>query len=184
MEAPAVVVPPVFVHGDLPRVRPKRSLFRRILGPFIILVGLLTVTAGGGAGAWLLFTPATSVGDPGTAAPPHVRRVSITVTPPQAQCPRASMHVSATIIADGGPGQVELRWRLPDGSATDHDTFSVDGGRTILRAAIDLTLTGSDRLRGKVVAVVGPNGARASAPIRYLCPSAPTKKHPDRSRAM
>lgn len=158
----------------------KRSLLRRVLGPFVILIGLTTVFSGGAAGAWLLFAPSPSAGDP-AAAPPHVRRVALSVTPPRALCPYAALHITATIVADGGPGQLELRWRLPDGSTANTESFAVDGGRRVLRAAVDLTLTGRERLLGDVVAVV--NGARASAPIRYLCPGADAKQK-DRSPAI
>lgn len=173
--------PDVVVRIVPPRVR--RSLFRRILGPFVIILGLLTVAAGGGAGAWLLFTPDASADDPRSGAAPHVRRVSLAVTPPQAQCPRAALHIAATIVTDGGPGDIELHWRLPGGSTAEPHSFAVDAGRTTLRAALELTLTGTNRLRGRVVAIVGPDGARASAPIRYLCPSAP-KKDAKRSRSV
>ncbi len=169
---------PVEVRMVPPRV--KRSLLRRVLGPFVILLGLTTVFSGGAAGAGLLFAPSPSAGDP-VSAPPHVRRVALSVTPPQALCPYAALHITATIVADGGPGQLELRWRLPDGTTADTESFAVDGGRRVLRAAIDLTLTGREQLRGEVVAVV--NGARASAPIRYLCPGADTKQK-DRSPAI
>ena len=80
----------------------------------------------------------------------------MSVTPPQALCPHAALHITATIVADGGPGELELRWRLPDGSTADSQTFAFDGGRRVLRAAIDLTLTGREQLLGEVVAVVGP----------------------------
>ncbi|WP_322937734.1 serine/threonine-protein kinase [Nocardioides bizhenqiangii] len=169
---------PIEVRIVPPPVR--RSLFRRILGPFVIFLGLTTVFTGGAAGAWLLFAPSPSASDP-AADPPHVRRISLSVTPPQALCPYAALHVTATIVADGGPGDLELRWRLPDGSDADPQSFTVDGGRTVLRAAIDLTLTGREQLIGEVVAVV--NGARASAPIRYLCPGAVDDQR-DRSRAI
>jgi len=159
----------------------KRSVFRRILGPFVMLLGLTAVFSGGGAGAWLLFAPSPSAGDP-AAQPPHIRRVSLSVTPPQALCPYAAMHVTATIVADGGPGDLELLWRLPDGSTADTESFAVDGGRRVLRAAIDLTLTGREQLLGEVVAVV--SGARASVPIRYLCPSAVEKQKKDRARSV
>ncbi|RHW28261.1 hypothetical protein D0Z08_04575 [Nocardioides immobilis] len=149
---------------------PSRSLFRRVLGPLVITLGLLTVAAGGGAGAWLLFTPDASADDPAAAPPLQVRRVALSVTPPQAHCPRAALRLTATVVADGGPGRLELEWRLPDGSTADPHSFLVDGGRTRLRAALDVTLTGTNQLRGKVVAVVvGHDGARATAPIRYLC---------------
>jgi hypothetical protein len=151
----------------------RRRVVRAIVTPFVVLVGLVTVFSGGGYGAWLLFASSPSAGDP-AASPPHVRRVSLLVTPPQALCPNAAMHITATIVADGGPGELELRWRLPDGSTADTESFAVDGGRRVLRTAIDLTLTGEQQLLGKVVAVV--NGARASAPIRYLCPSAVDKQ--------
>jgi len=162
--------------------RTKRSLVRRIVGPFVILLGLATVLAGGAGGAWLLFTPGPSESDE-AAAPPQVRRVSISVTPPQAQCPRASLHFAATIVTDGAAGDVEVRWRLPDGSTAETESFSLDAGQTVFRAALDLTLTGADQLRGNVVAVVSPAGAQGSVPIRYLCPSA-KKDRKDQARSL
>ncbi len=162
----------------------KRSRVRRFVGPFVLLLGLTTVFTGGAAGTSLLFAPAPSSGDP-SAEPPHVRRISLSVTPPQALCPYAALHITATIVADGGPGELELQWRLPDGSTADSQSLAFDGGRRVLRAAIDLTLTGHEQLIGKVVAVVGPAGARASAPIRYLCRSAVEKdKGKDRSSSI
>jgi hypothetical protein len=178
--APAVVAPkPIEVRIIRPPVR--RSVFRRVLGPFVILLGLTTVFSGGAAGAWLLFSPSPSAGDP-VEKPPHVRRVSLSVTPPQALCPYAALHVTATIIADGGPGEIDLRWRLPDGSTANAQSFAVDGGRRVLRAAIDLTLSGHQQLLGEVVAVVG--GTRASAPIRYLCAGAVDKQRTERERSV
>ncbi len=172
--APAPSQPLVEVRGasapSLATSGRRRSLFRRILGPLVMTLGLLTVAAGGGAGAWLLFTPDASADDPAAAPPPQVRRVALSVTPPQVHCPRAALRLTATVVADGGPGRLELEWRLPDGSTADPHSFLVDGGRTRLRAALDVTLTGTSQLRGKVVAVVvGHDGARATAPIRYLC---------------
>jgi hypothetical protein len=149
--------------------KPRRSLFRRLLGPFVILVGLLTVVAGGGAGAWMLFVPDASAGDT-AAAPVEVRRIGVTVTPPQALCPRASLHLAATIATDGGGGRIEVRWQLPDGSAAGTESLSVDEGRQVLMAAFDLRVSGTRPLIGEVTAIVSPGGARASAPIRYLCP--------------
>jgi len=187
-----VAVQPVVVEPERPapaqivvRIVPPpttRSLVRRIIGPFVILLGLATVLAGGGGGAWLLFTPGASA-DGEAAAPPQVRRVSISVTPPQAQCPRASLHFVATIVTDGAAGDIEVRWRLPDGSTADTQSYSLDARQTIFRAALDLTLTGADQLRGNVVAVVSPAGATGSVPIRYLCPSA-QKQHKGKSRAL
>lgn len=179
VEPIAVEPKPIQVRIIPPPVR--RSVFRRVLGPFVILLGLTTVFSGGAAGAWLLFAPSPSAGDP-AAQPPHVRRVSLSVTPPQALCPYAAMHVTATIVTDGGPGELELRWRLPDGSTADTESFAVDGGRRVLRAAFDLTLTGREQLLGEVIAVVG--GTRASVPIRYLCPGAVKEQKKDRARAV
>ncbi len=51
----------------------------------------------------------------------------------------------------------------------------------MLRAAFDLTLTGTDRVLGDVVAIVSPAGVRASAPIRYVCPSS-SEKDADKAR--
>lgn len=164
----------------------KRSRFRRLLGPVVLLLGLTTVFTGGAAGASLLFAPTPSSGDP-VAEPPHVRRISLSVTPPQALCPYAALHITASIVADGGPGELELRWRLPDGTTAESQSLAFDGGRRVLRAAIDLTLTGREQLIGEVIAVVGPAGARASAPIRYLCRSAVKKdkgKDKDRARSI
>jgi hypothetical protein len=173
---------PVEVRILPPPVR--RSRFRRLLGPVVLLLGLTTVFTGGAAGTSLLFAPTPSSGDP-SAEPPHVRRISLSVTPPQALCPYAALHITATIVADGGPGELELRWRLPDGSSTaDSQSLAFDGGRRVLRAAIDLTLTGHEQLIGEVIAVVGPAGVRASAPIRYLCRSAVEKdRGKDRARS-
>jgi len=185
--APEAVAPsePAPEPGIVVRIvppRPRRSLFRRILGPFVILLGLMTVFAGGAVGAAMLFTPTLSAGDT-AVAPLQVRRVSLSATPPQAFCPRASLHFAATIVTDGGAGEVEVRWRLPDGITADPESFSVDEGRNTLQAALDLTLTGTERLVGKVVAVVSPAGVRASVPIRYLCPDAPNDRR-NRSRSI
>jgi hypothetical protein len=172
---------PVVVVQIVPPRR-KRSLFRRILGPFVILLGLMTVFAGGAVGATMLFAPTISAGD-ATAAPLQVRRVSLSATPPQAFCPRASLHFAATVVTDGRAGVVEVRWRLPDGITADSERFSLHAGQTTLRAAIDVTLTGNEKLRGKVVAIVSPAGVRASVPIRYLCPDA-TKTRRNQSRSI
>lgn len=176
--APALETEPVAAPAPAPRVvvrivppRTRRSLFRRILGPFVMLVGLLTVLSGGGAGAWLLFAPA-SADDP-VVDPIRVRRVTVSITPPQAMCPRASLHLAASIVTEGGGGDLVVTWRLPDGTVADTQALSVDEGRRTLLAAFDLTLTGERQLVGDVVAVVSPTGDRASARIRYLCPGAP-----------
>lgn len=184
--APILVAPaPAPGPGVVVRIvppRPRRSLFRRVLGPFVILLGLVTVFTGGAVGATMLFAPSVSAGD-ATAAPLQVRRVSLSATPPQAFCPQASLHFAATIVTDGGAGEVEVRWRLPAGITADPESFSVDDGRNTLRAALDLTLTGTDRLVGKVIAVVSPTGVRASVPIRYLCPDS-TRSRRNSSRAI
>ncbi len=162
--------------------RRERSVFQRVMEPLVVLLGLATVFTGGAAGASLLFAPTPPSGDP-AAEPPHVRRISLSVTPPQALCPYAALHITATIVADGGPGELELRWRLPDGITAQPQSLAFDGGRRVLRTAIDLTLTGREQLLGEVIAVVSPAGARASAPIRYLCRST-VKKDKDRSSAV
>ena len=157
----------------------ERTLFRRIMEPAVVLVGLVTVVAAGGGGAKLLLDPA-SAGD-SVAQPPEVRRMSVSITPPQAQCPRAAMHVAATIVLDGGEGDLVVRWRLPDGSVAETQTLSIDEGQTTTRTAIDLTLTGTDPVLGNIVAIVSPAGVRASAPIRYVCPSS-VRNSVDRAR--
>ncbi len=151
-----------------------RSLLRRLMEPLVVLVGLATVAAGGAGGAFLLLSPSSSAGDPG-ATRPQVRRVALSITPPQAQCPRAAMHVAATIVISGGAGEVVVRWRLPDGSLADTQSFSVYDGQRSVRAAFDMTFAGTDPVLGNVVAIVSPGGMRASAPIRYVCPSSNRK---------
>lgn len=155
----------------------KRSLFRRVLAPFVILLGLTTVVAGGCTGAWLLASDGAT--DDAAAAAVSVRRISISVTPPQALCPRASLHLAASIVTEGGGGRVEVLWRLPDGSITETQTLLVGAGRRTTSTAFDLTLTGAQRLVGEIVAEVGPDGAAASAPLRYLCPGASPPRQRD-----
>lgn len=193
--APVDMAPePVFLEPDpspppepsvvvrIARPRRRRSLFRRILGPFVIVLGLLTVLGGGGAGAWLLFAPA-SAGDP-VVVPLEVRRVAVSITPPQALCPRAAMHLAATIVTDGGGGELEVTWRLPDGTTAETQSLVAGEGRRTLRAAFDLVVTGKQKLVGDVVAIISPTGARASAPIRYLCPGAPKEARREQTRSI
>src|SRR5204862_2742013 len=110
----------------------ERTLLRRFMEPAVVLLGLAMVAAGAGGGAKLLLDPA-SAGDR-VVRPPVVRRVSVSVTPPQAQCPRAAMHVAATIVLDGGEGELVVRWRLPDGSLAETESFSVGEGQRRMRA--------------------------------------------------
>lgn len=161
------------------RPRRQRSLPRRVMEPFVVLVGMATVVAGAAGGAFLLLSPSSSAGDPGVG-PPQVRRVFVSVTPPRAQCPRASMHVATTILLDGGEGKLQVRWRLPDGSLAETQSVSVRAGDSTVRAAMDLTFAGSDNIVGDIVAVVGQDGVRASAPVRYVCPD--RKRKPRQSR--
>ena len=160
--------------------RRDRTLVRRVMEPFVVLAGFVLVAAGAGGGAFLLLSPSSSAGDPG-ATTPQVRRASVSVTPPHAQCPQASMHVAISIVVDGGEGDLQVRWRLPDGRVAHSQTVSVDDGDDTLRAAFDLTFAGNDSVVGDVVAIISPVDVRASAPIRYVCPS--ERRKPDRATA-
>ncbi|PWN02048.1 hypothetical protein DJ010_16095 [Nocardioides silvaticus] len=157
-----------------------RTLVRKVMEPFVVLAGFVLVAAGAGGGAFLLLSPSSSAGDPG-ATTPQVRRAAVSVTPPHAQCPHASMHVAITIVVDGGEGDLQVRWRLPDGRVAHSQTVSVDDGDDTLRAAFDLTFAGNDSVVGDVVAIISPVGVRASAPIRYVCPT--ERRNPDRATA-
>lgn len=161
--------------------RPRKRRWRRVFELFVIMLGLATVLTGGGVGAWLLFAAPTATADDPAAAPPRVARVALSVTPPQAHCPRAVLHLAATVVIASGAGDLELRWQLPDGTTAETQRLSVDEGRRTVRAALDLSLNGYRQVRGEIVAIVSPGGTRATAPLRYLCPSA--KERPDRSRS-
>ncbi|MEZ0577979.1 hypothetical protein [Nocardioides sp. MH1] len=152
------------------RVHPQRPLWRRIVSAITIVLGLLTVVGGGGAGAWMLFTPAPTAGD---AAPPvQVQRVALSITPPQVTCPRAALHLAATILTDGGEGPLQVRWRLPDGTLAQTQSLMAESGERVVRTSFDLDLTGRRRIVGNVRAVVSPAGVVATAPLRYLCEGA------------
>ncbi|KAA1419392.1 hypothetical protein F0U44_13230 [Nocardioides humilatus] len=163
-EAPALVA--VAVIAPAPR---KRSVFRRIVAIFTGLVALLTVLTGGAAGAWLLFSPATAT-DP-MPGPPQVERMALSITPPQANCPRAAMHLSATIVTDGGEGPLVVRWVLPDGTVADTQSLMAMEGQRVLRTSFDLRLSGRREIVGRVRATVTPTNTQASVPLRYLCAS-------------
>lgn len=185
--APATVDPPPLVRfipdgvEERQRQQPPhrdRSMVRRFMEPFVVLVGFATVAAGAAGGAFLLLSPSSSAGDSG-ATRPEVRRVALSITPPQAQCPQAAMHVAATIAIAGGEGDLVVRWRLPDGSTAESQTLKIDDGQESARAAIDMSFAGTDPVLGNVVAIVSPGGMRASAPIRYLCPSSDREESSD-----
>lgn len=166
---PAPPVPEVAVPIAPPLRR--KSLGRRIFERGVVLVGLLTVAGAGGAGAWLLFTPASTAGDP--VPPPQVRRVSLTITPPQVTCPHATLHFATRIETDGGTGPLEVRLRLPDGTIADTETVMADPDQTVLSTSYDLTLSGRRHVLGPVTAIVSPGGARDVARMRYACGNAP-----------
>lgn len=169
---PRVATSPVVVRIVPPKAR--KSRVRRIFEIFVVLLGLATVLAGGSVGAWLLFAaPTANAGDP--AAGPHVARVALSVTPPQVQCPRATLHLAATIVTDGGAGELELHWRLPDGSTAETERIPVRAGRRTVHTALELRLAGYRQVRGDVVAVLRPGDVRATVPLRYLCPTAGKK---------
>lgn len=173
------VLLPVTARVGAPR--PRRSLLRRVVSVVTGLVGLMTVLAGGGAGAWLLFAPPSDGADP-LPGPPQVQRMALSITPPQANCPRATLHVSATIVTDGGQGPLVVRWQLPDGTIADTQALTADEGQTTLRTSFDLYLSGRREIVGRVTAYVSPADARASVPLRYLCAGA--GKHPREGRAI
>lgn len=171
---PEALRPPPATSPVVVRVvpsKPRKRRLRRVFETFVIVVGLATVLAGGGVGAWLLFTPPTATAGRDAAEPPRVQRVAMTVTPPQAHCPRASLHLTAAIFTDGGAGEIKLSWRLPNGNIARTERFSVDDGQETVHAALDLTLTGNEQVLGDVVAIVSPGGTRAAVPLRYLCPT-------------
>ena len=106
LASPARFIPDGVEERQRPRP-PKRarSLTRKIMEPLVVLLGLAAVVSGAGGGALLLLATTSSAGDAG-ATRPHVLRVGVSITPPQAQCPRAAMHVAATIVIDGGEGEL------------------------------------------------------------------------------
>ena len=149
--------------------------------PFVVLLGLATVAAGGAGGALLLLSPSSSAGDSGAAAAAGTPGLAVDHPAPGAVPTRGDARRRDDRDLDGGEGELVVRWRLPDGSLADTQSLRSTTDRRSMRAAIDLTFTGTDPVLGDVVAIVSPAGMRASAPIRYLCPSS-SRKGADRSR--
>ncbi len=144
----------------------KRGVIRRS-GPFFAILCLLGVVAAGGYGGSIVFADGAPRLSP-TPVAVQVSDVSMTVSPFQAYCPRADLHLVASIATDGGVGDVRVTWRLPDGT-TPSQTVLVKPGQRLVQASLDITMKGRIALEGKAVATVEPSGLSASVPIRYLC---------------
>ncbi|HYG94697.1 MAG TPA: hypothetical protein VD859_14025 [Nocardioides sp.] len=157
-EAAVVVRPPG---------RPRRSLLRR-LGPYVVTLGVALVLAGVAGGAWLLRLDAQAGDGPG---PVRAQEVALRITPPHTTCPLARVHLSATIVTNGRPGTLTVRWSLPGGTRVPVRTVSVPEGQRTATVTMDVSVTGDQRLRGPAVAVVRPGGARASTPFVFACAS-------------
>ncbi|KAA1428460.1 hypothetical protein [Nocardioides antri] len=171
---PVALRPPTATSPVVVRIvpaQPRKRRLRRFFEMFVIILGLATVLAGGGVGAWLLFAPPTASAGDDASGRLEVQGIALTVTPPQVHCPRASLHLTAAISIEGGAGELELQWRLPNGSIAETDRFSVDDGEETVHAALDLTLRGKEQVIDEVVAVVSPGDAQATIPLRYLCPT-------------
>ncbi len=103
------------------------------------------------------------------AGPLKVVTVAAVADPPTARCPRADVHVVATIATNGLAGMVSASWTLADGSSGPHQSFSVDEGLKEVVARLDVTLTGTKPLDGEIRVVVEPSGLDATAPVHYRC---------------
>lgn len=144
----------------------KRGIVRRV-GPFFAILCLLGVIGAGGYGGSVVFAGGAPRLGPMPVAV-QVQDVSMTVSPFQAYCPRADLHLVASIATDGGVGDVRVTWRLPDGT-TPEQTVTVKPGQRLVQASLDIAMKGRIALDGKAVATVHPSGLSATVPIRYLC---------------
>ncbi len=144
----------------------KRGIVRRI-GPFFAILCMLGVVAAGGYGGSIVFADGAPRLSPLPVAV-QVQDVSMTVSPFQAYCPRADLHLVASIATGGGVGDVRVTWQLPDGT-TPSQTVTVKPGQRLVQASLDITMKGRIALEGKAVATVQPSGLSATVPIRYLC---------------
>ncbi len=173
--APATVpATPVAAATPTPTPTPRRgrrrtsSLVGAALGGVLVaalLVGAAVWALGPGLGQGRRDAPPAN----GDAATLEVRSVTVAAQPDHGSCPRAEIHLLATVRTSGDAGEVVVAWTLPDGSAGPEQPFAVGEGESEVLASLDLDLTGSRPVDGSAAVVVRPGGLRASAPIRYTC---------------
>ncbi|MCW2747814.1 MAG: hypothetical protein JWP10_956 [Nocardioidaceae bacterium] len=131
------------------------------------------VAAGLAAAVVAVFVVWQLAGSP-SSPPLRVAKVEVISTPTtgEGSCPHTAFVFEGTVHTNGEAGQVQLRWRRPDGELTAPRVVDVAEGQREVKARLEFGVSGSEPFDGTAqLQVRSPREAQADRAITYTCPS-------------